>query len=169
MDSTVEATKPSGARRRHANAAANGENNGVKSAENGTHVTHVANRPKAVAREADARARRLLAALTAFANGDFGARLPAHWSGIDRSIADAFNQAIARAQLEELERIAEQHQLAGWQPDLCAELYGALYSCHRALNQGYEVAPEARLKEQSAFERLCQLDAAAALRISMGG
>jgi len=98
MDSTVEATKPSGARRRHAHAAANGENNGVKSAENGTHVTHVANFPKAAAREADARARRLLAALTAFANGDFGARLPAHWSGIDRSIADAFNQAIARAQ-----------------------------------------------------------------------
>lgn len=75
---------------------------------------------------------------------------------------------IARAQLEELERIAEHHRLVDWLPELCAEMYAGLYLCVRAMNQGYEVAPEAREKELRVFERLCQLDASAAFKLTLG-
>ncbi len=43
----------------------------------------------------DARTRQLLVALTAFRDGDFSARLPAHWEGTEGRIAEAFNQALA--------------------------------------------------------------------------
>ncbi|HVY44363.1 MAG TPA: type VI secretion system domain-containing protein, partial [Minicystis sp.] len=74
--------------------------------------------------------------------------------------------AIARAQLEGLVWLTEQHKLAEWEPGLCAELYSALYAAHRGINRGEEVAPEARAREALAFERLCQLDAGAALKLS---
>jgi len=75
--------------------------------------------------------------------------------------------AIGRAQLDGLERMAKQHRLDEWDPELCAELYGALYTALRGLNAGgYEVTEEARKRENEVFERLCELDAAAAFRIS---
>jgi len=74
--------------------------------------------------------------------------------------------AIARAQLDGLERMARQHRLDEWDPELCAELYGALYSALRGLNAGYEPTEEARKRENEVFERLCELDAAAAFRLS---
>lgn len=74
--------------------------------------------------------------------------------------------AIARAQLDGLERMAKQHRLEEWDPELCGELYGALYQAVRGLNQGYEVTEEQRKREAEVFERLCDLDAAAAFRIS---
>ena len=46
--------------------------------------------------EAEAQSRQMLAALMAFADGDFGARLPVDWSGTDGRIAEAFNQSIAQ-------------------------------------------------------------------------
>ncbi|HEY8359236.1 MAG TPA: HAMP domain-containing protein, partial [Ramlibacter sp.] len=46
---------------------------------------------------AEARSRQILAALMSFAGGEFAARLPADWSGIDARIAEAFNQSIANA------------------------------------------------------------------------
>ncbi len=46
---------------------------------------------------AEARSRQLLAALMAFAGGDFGVRLPSDWSGVDARIAEAFNQSIGNA------------------------------------------------------------------------
>jgi HAMP domain-containing protein/CheY-like chemotaxis protein/signal transduction histidine kinase len=49
------------------------------------------------AEAAEARSRQVLAALLAFAGGDFGARLPNDWSGMDARIAEAFNQSIANA------------------------------------------------------------------------
>src|SRR5438128_6771182 len=52
---------------------------------------------------ADAQARQILAALKAFASGDFQARLPATWSGTEGGIAEAVNQCIANAH-----RIAEE-------------------------------------------------------------
>ncbi len=45
----------------------------------------------------DARSLQVLAALLAFAEGDFRARLPADWSGVDGRIAEAFNRSIANA------------------------------------------------------------------------
>lgn len=71
---------------------------------------------------------------------------------------------IARAQLEGLERLVEQHRLLEWEPALCAELYAALYAAHRAVSQFEEPTPEARLRMAAVFERLCQLDAGAAVK-----
>ena len=44
---------------------------------------------------ADARSRQMLAAMTAFREGDFSVRLPVDWTGTDARIAEAFNQALA--------------------------------------------------------------------------
>jgi HAMP domain-containing protein len=44
---------------------------------------------------AAARSRQLLTAVMAFRDGDFSARLPADWPGIDGRIAEAFNQSLA--------------------------------------------------------------------------
>lgn len=65
--------------------------------------------------------------------------------------------------------MANQHQLHAWDPELCAELFGALYTTLRGLNAGYEVSEEARKRESDAFQRLCELDAALAFRLSMEG
>jgi HAMP domain-containing protein/signal transduction histidine kinase/CheY-like chemotaxis protein len=43
----------------------------------------------------EARSRQILASMAAFREGDFSARLPTDWDGIDGQIAAAFNQAIA--------------------------------------------------------------------------
>ena len=45
---------------------------------------------------AEARSRQILKAFVAFRDGDFSARLPADWPGIDGRIAEAFNQTIVR-------------------------------------------------------------------------
>ncbi|NUQ74145.1 MAG: type VI secretion system domain-containing protein, partial [Polyangiaceae bacterium] len=71
---------------------------------------------------------------------------------------------VARAQLEGLEKMAEQHRLADWDPPLCAELYASLYTAHRAISQFEEPTPEGRARMSAIFERLCQLDAGAAVR-----
>jgi type VI secretion system protein VasJ len=76
--------------------------------------------------------------------------------------------AIARAQLEGLDRQAERHHLAEWEPALAADLYGALFSAHRGMSSMEEVTPEARARQTAVFERLCQLDAGAALRLMAG-
>jgi HAMP domain-containing protein/signal transduction histidine kinase/CheY-like chemotaxis protein len=44
----------------------------------------------------DARLHQILAAIMAFRDGDFSARLPVEWSGIEGRIAEAFNQTIAQ-------------------------------------------------------------------------
>jgi HAMP domain-containing protein/signal transduction histidine kinase/DNA-binding response OmpR family regulator len=44
---------------------------------------------------ANDRARRMLAAMVAFRDGDFSVRLPSDWMGLEGRIADAFNQALA--------------------------------------------------------------------------
>jgi methyl-accepting chemotaxis protein len=53
-----------------------------------------ANRPTAEA-PIEARSRRLLAAMVAFRDGNFSARLPSDWEGVDGQIAAAFNQAVS--------------------------------------------------------------------------
>ena len=45
---------------------------------------------------AEDRSRWILGAMVAFRDGDFGVRLPTHWSGMDGQIAEAFNQAVAQ-------------------------------------------------------------------------
>ena len=76
---------------------------------------------------------------------------------------------IARAQLDGLHRVIEAHQLAVWEPALCADVYAALYAAHLGLNAGGGASPEAYAAQQVAFERLCELDAATALKLVEGG
>jgi type VI secretion system protein VasJ len=81
--------------------------------------------------------------------------------------------AIARAQLDGLEKQVDQYGLIEWDPGLCAELYLALYTAHRGTNialvQAGEMIPDdVRARERIAFERLCQLDAGAAVKLMTG-
>ena len=72
---------------------------------------------------------------------------------------------IARAQLEALEKVAEEHHLAAWDPDLCAELYANLYRARKAVAaQNYDDL-DAQKRASAAFDRLCTLDAALALKV----
>ena len=71
---------------------------------------------------------------------------------------------IASAQLEGLEKLAEHHRLIDWEPQICTDLYSNLYRVRRDLSRMSD-DPELRTKLSTCFERLCQLDAAEALRI----
>src|SRR5205085_11476878 len=46
----------------------------------------------------EVRSPQILSSIKAFSNGDFRARLPLDWPGLDGRIAEAFNDAIAQAQ-----------------------------------------------------------------------
>ncbi len=77
---------------------------------------------------------------------------------------------VARAQLDGLTEVIRRHDLTAWQPELCAEVFAGLYAAHSALNEGEgEDVPADRLAaQQAAFEQLCQLDPAAALKLGGG-
>jgi HAMP domain-containing protein/two-component sensor histidine kinase len=53
------------------------------------------NRPTGKAPIEEARSKRILAAMVAFRDGNFSARLPSDWEGVDGQIAAAFNQAVS--------------------------------------------------------------------------
>ncbi|NUO54953.1 MAG: type VI secretion system protein TssA [Polyangiaceae bacterium] len=72
---------------------------------------------------------------------------------------------MARAQLEALERTAEEHRLAAWDPVLCAELYANLYKARRAASQVTMDDPDLGKRTAQSFERLCELDAARAFQV----
>jgi type VI secretion system protein VasJ len=81
--------------------------------------------------------------------------------------------AIARAQLDGLEKLVDKYDLIEWDPGLCAELYLALYTAHRGTNiqlvqSGEAIPDDVRARERIAFERLCQLDAGAAVKLMTG-
>ena len=92
--------------------------------------------------------------------------------------------SIARGQLEGLTERIDHHRLTTWDTELCAEVYGALYGAIKGANEakasaggptgapvlpgqsGDEaVSPEDVAAEVAAFERLCQLDPARALKL----
>jgi hypothetical protein len=57
---------------------------------------------------AEGHSRLILAMMVAFRDGDFSARLPSDWAGIDAQIAEAFNQTIAQNEriLKEVTRLS---------------------------------------------------------------
>src|SRR5580658_1876617 len=63
---------------------------------NGAGAPAPAGRAQMLEESAEARSRQILTAFVAFRDGDFSARLPADWPGIDGRIAETFNQTIAR-------------------------------------------------------------------------
>src|ERR1051325_3338073 len=56
----------------------------------------------------ESHSKRILATIAAFRDGDFTARLPTDWEGVDAEIAEAFNQTIARKEriLKEVARLS---------------------------------------------------------------
>jgi type VI secretion system protein VasJ len=73
---------------------------------------------------------------------------------------------VAKAQLESLERTAEEHRLAVWDPELAADFYANVYRVQRSqLALG---ADDGTLAKESGrtFQKVCELDAALALRLS---
>ncbi len=94
--------------------------------------------------------------------------------------------AIARGQLEGLTTQIDSHQLTGWDPNLCGDVYAALFAAIKGMNddlrpKGNEmvaaamvgddepaVPPEEEAAELAAFQQLCRLDPAVALKLSGG-
>ncbi len=89
--------------------------------------------------------------------------------------------AIARSQLDGLVKEIERHNLTAWDPLLCAEVYSGLYQSIKAMNEARRpktpqaaaaaqgrpaVPPEEEAAEQAAFEMLCRLNPAEALKLS---
>jgi type VI secretion system protein VasJ len=73
---------------------------------------------------------------------------------------------VARSHLSALEQHVLGHRLQEWDPRLAAEFYQALYEAARGENALVEEpSPEAHKREQNAFEWLCLLDPAAAVRL----
>lgn len=77
--------------------------------------------------------------------------------------------AIARAQLLGLHQEIVDRKLDTWQPSLCAEVYGALYQALKGVSPNPDATPPDELaRQQQAFEHLCRLDPAAALKLGEG-
>jgi HAMP domain-containing protein len=64
----------------------------------------------------EARLRRILAAMVAFRDGNFSARLPSDWEGLDGQIAAAFNQAVSHEDQHsrEMARLSRTVGREGW-------------------------------------------------------
>ena len=90
---------------------------------------------------------------------------------------------IARSQLEGLTHMIAAHSLAEWDPRLCAEVYAGLYQSIHQMNEelrpdnpqvaaaaaasGDPLVPlEEEAAERAAFEMLCRLDPATALKLA---
>lgn len=72
---------------------------------------------------------------------------------------------IARAQLEALERVAEEHRLPAWDPELCAEMYANLYRARKAQSAMYSEDADLPKKVAQSLQQLTELDAAQALAV----
>jgi type VI secretion system protein VasJ len=71
--------------------------------------------------------------------------------------------AVAKGQLLGLCDEIDRHELTSWQPKLCAEVYAALYAAYKGA--GADLPAEELGRQQRAFEQLCRLDPAAALKL----
>lgn len=93
--------------------------------------------------------------------------------------------AIARSQLEGLTKQIDSHNLSAWDPALSAGVYAALYSSIKGMNDALRpkgddaaaaaidndspaVPPAEEAAERAAFQALCRLDPAVALKLSGG-
>jgi hypothetical protein len=96
----------------------------------------------------------------------------------------AGQHAIARSQLEGLTQMIKEHHLTSWDPRLCADVYAALYTAIKGVNDAKlpkpgvvqqlaggqkgppALPPEDVAAQQAAFEWLCRLDPAEALKLA---
>jgi len=75
--------------------------------------------------------------------------------------------AIARAILEKLDALIDQHSLAEWDPDLALSALSSLRACYVGLipNAAPPVQEELSRQSDNVFEKICQIDAAYALSL----
>jgi type VI secretion system protein VasJ len=91
----------------------------------------------------------------------------------------AGHYAIARSQLEGLTGQIQQHVLTTWDPALCADVYAALFTSIKSMNDTLRpkndapmhpdaptVSPADEAAEQAAFRELCRLDPSIALKLT---
>jgi len=72
---------------------------------------------------------------------------------------------VARVHLEGLVELIDRHDLTTWEPELCAEVYAAIYTAYAGV-AGRKPTAEQAAKQREAFEQLCRLDMAAALKLN---
>jgi type VI secretion system protein VasJ len=83
-----------------------------------------------------------------------------------RLCVDAGRAGVAIAHLEVLESEIERHGLEDWEPELCLQAYMALLSARRILlKDPRRATPDLAQKTTQVHERLCRLNAAAALAL----
>lgn len=79
---------------------------------------------------------------------------------------DAGQPLLAAPQLEDLERLIQTHNLEMWEPQLCLSVYTALLTARRImLKDQRRATPELMQKTNGLHDRLCRLDASAALAL----
>ncbi len=84
--------------------------------------------------------------------------------GLAKLCLDSGKPTLATPHLEELESLIQRHDLEMWEPKLCLEVYTALLTARRTLLKDQRRAtPELLQKTNDLQDRLCRLDAAAAL------
>lgn len=84
--------------------------------------------------------------------------------GLAKLCLDSGKPTLATPHLEELESLIQRHDLESWEPQLCLQVYTALLTARRTLLKDQRRAtPELLQKTNDLQDRLCRLDAAAAL------
>ena len=91
---------------------------------------------------------------------------------------NAGQYSLARSQLEGLTTQIAKHDLTVWNPYICIEVYAGLYASIRGMNDALRpkgddivdedfeaIPPEELAAEREAFEVLCRLDPAVALKL----
>jgi hypothetical protein len=68
--------------------------------------------------------------------------------------------------LESLLEDIQRHGLEAWEPSLCAAVYASLLVAIRAASRAKNASPDLTGKEQFAFDKLCRLDPASAIKLS---
>jgi type VI secretion system protein VasJ len=86
---------------------------------------------------------------------------------VGKMALDGSKPELARPLLEHLLGDVERHGLEAWEPGLCASLYAQLLVATREVSRAKGGPAELVAKEQYLFERLCRIDPAAAMKLSV--
>ena len=85
---------------------------------------------------------------------------------VARMALEGSRPELARPMLESLLEDIQRHGLEAWEPALCAAVYASLVTAIRASGRGKSGPSELAGKEQFAFDKLCRLDPASAIKLS---
>ena len=85
---------------------------------------------------------------------------------VARMALEGSKPELARPMLESLLEDIQRHGLEAWEPSLCAAVYASLLVAIRAASRAKNASPDLTGKEQFAFDKLCRLDPASAIKLS---